>query len=149
MFYFLNQPEGRSVYPYTLTDLRFDNRSVTFPADISDDLAAQYHCYPVQPVEPVKAPEGKKNVRTLPENVDGIWAERWELADLTAEEIDAQWSAVRDERNARLSACDWTQLADAPLSDAAKADWATYRQALRDLPATQTDPFDIVWPTVG
>ena len=28
---------------------------------------------------------------------------------------------------------DWTQLADSPLSDSKKAEWATYRQTLRDL----------------
>jgi hypothetical protein len=35
------------------------------------------------------------------------------------------------------------------MTDAQKAEWAAYRQALRDLPQTQTDPFNIVWPTVG
>lgn len=149
MFYFLNPPGGPAVYPYTLTDLRFANPGVKFPAEITDAIAAEYHCFPVQPTTPVKAPAGKKQVRDLPENVDGMFFERWKLVDLSAEEIDAQWAAVRAERNQRLAACDWTQLADAPLTDAEKADWATYRQALRDLPSTQTDPFDIVWPTAG
>lgn len=147
MFYFLNPPEGEKVYPYTLTDLRFANPGAKFPAEITDAIAAEYHCFPVQPTEPTKAPAGKKQVRDLPENVDGMFFERWKLVDLSAEETDAQWAAVRAERNQRLSACDWTQLADAPLTDAEKADWAEYRQALRDLPTTQTDPFDIVWPT--
>jgi hypothetical protein len=53
-----------------------------------------------------------------------------------------QWDAVRSDRNARLAACDWTQVADAPVDQVA---WATYRQALRDVPA-QPDPFNIVWP---
>ena len=40
---------------------------------------------------------------------------------------------------------------DSPLSDADKATWATYRQALRDLPAnidysTLTKSEDITWP---
>ena len=50
---------------------------------------------------------------------------------------------VRAQRTLLLSESDWTQVADSPLSDAKKADWVTYRQALRDLPAA--DP--IVWPT--
>ena len=41
--------------------------------------------------------------------------------------------AVRALRNARLFDCDWTQLPDAPLSDAQRARWRTYRQALRDM----------------
>ena len=53
------------------------------------------------------------------------------------------WSAVRAERNAKLAACDWTQLSDAPVDD---LQWAVYRQALRDVPNSQSDPFSIVWP---
>ena len=41
---------------------------------------------------------------------------------------------LRVERNARLAACDWTQSRDLTLSN--DADWKTYRQALRDLPAS-------------
>ena len=40
---------------------------------------------------------------------------------------------VRNWRNARLAQTDWTQVADAPVNASA---WATYRQALRDLPDT-------------
>ncbi len=45
--------------------------------------------------------------------------------------------------------CDWTQTTDAPLSESKKAEWATYRQALRDMPATYpnvTDRSQITWP---
>lgn len=57
---------------------------------------------------------------------------------------------LRDIRRHLLNLCDWTQAADSPLSDAKKAEWATYRQALRDLPSNYTDSDnigDVVWPT--
>lgn len=149
MFYFLNPPGGTAVYPYTLTDLRLGNTSVSWPAVITDAIAAEYHCYPVQPTDPGKAPAGKKNIRSLPENVDGMWFERWELVDLTAEETETQWQIIRAERDARLAASDWTRLDDAPVSSEMKEKWAVYRQALRDLPEQQVDPFDIVWPVIG
>lgn len=57
-------------------------------------------------------------------------------------DYDAQWAIVRAERNSKLAASDWTQLADAPVD---AAEWAVYRQALRDI-TTQPDPFAIVWP---
>ena len=41
---------------------------------------------------------------------------------------------VRERRNADLSSADWTQMPDSPLSAEKKAEWAVYRQALRDLP---------------
>lgn len=54
-----------------------------------------------------------------------------------------QWPVVRSQRNALLSASDWTQLPDVPLET--KETWATYRQALRDV-TLQPDPFNVVWP---
>ena len=47
---------------------------------------------------------------------------------------------LRVERNKRLAACDWTQAKDVTLSN--EADWTTYRQALRDLPATASPKLD-------
>ena len=53
-------------------------------------------------------------------------------------------------RNALLAESDWTQFADSPLTDKKKAEWATYRQALRDLPQEYPNAIsndDIIWPT--
>jgi hypothetical protein len=62
-------------------------------------------------------------------------------SDLALEEIAAaaDMEALRQERNRRLSACDWTQMADSPLSEENKITWAIYRQALRDLPANNAN----------
>ena len=54
------------------------------------------------------------------------------------------WARLRFQRDKELASCDWTQVAD---STADKAAWATYRQALRDLPAQNADPKLIVFPT--
>jgi hypothetical protein len=59
---------------------------------------------------------------------------------------------VRKERNAKLAACDWTQMPDSPLDQADKDAYATYRQDLRDLPAdidmsTISGVEDVVWPS--
>jgi hypothetical protein len=54
------------------------------------------------------------------------------------------WAALREQRNARLAACDWTQMSDvSPLTQLA---WRPYRQALRDLPETTADPALPSWP---
>lgn len=67
-----------------------------------------------------------------------------ELAERNQQLFDDAWNDLRTERNLRLANCDWTVLADTPTNTAA---WKTYRQALRDLPANTTDPFNVVWPT--
>lgn len=57
------------------------------------------------------------------------------------------WEALRAKRNALLTECDWTQVADAPLTDEKKAAWLAYRKALRDLPGTVADVWGgVVWP---
>jgi hypothetical protein len=47
-------------------------------------------------------------------------------------------------RDTELRASDWTQLPDAVCD---KTAWATYREALRDLPTQSTDPSKLVFPT--
>ena len=44
------------------------------------------------------------------------------------------WDELINKRNRRLQDSDWTQMPDSPLTDTKKTEWATYRQALRDLP---------------
>jgi len=50
---------------------------------------------------------------------------------------------VRIARNQALAASDWTQVADAPVDQAA---WATYRQELRDITSQETFPNEVTWP---
>ena len=54
------------------------------------------------------------------------------------------FTRLRNWRNDELARTDWTQVADAPVD---KAAWATYRQTLRDLPASNTDPRKIELPS--
>lgn len=56
-------------------------------------------------------------------------------------------AALRRRRDRLLSACDHTQMADAPLAGDQRALWRNYRQALRDLPETVADLSAIDWPT--
>lgn len=57
---------------------------------------------------------------------------------------DQKWEQIKLWRANELAATDWTQIADSPAN---KAAWATYRQALRDLPTQNDDPSKIVFPT--
>jgi len=51
--------------------------------------------------------------------------------------------AVRADRDSRLAKTDWMGMSDVTMS----ADWATYRQALRDVPSQAGFPHTITWPT--
>jgi len=59
-------------------------------------------------------------------------------------------NALRAERNKRLAQTDWRASSDLQLS----SEWATYRQALRDLPSTASPTLDsdgnlqnVTWPS--
>ena len=52
---------------------------------------------------------------------------------------------MRHWRNTELARTDWTQLTDSVCD---KVAWATYRQALRDMPTSNSDPRKIDLPQV-
>ena len=54
---------------------------------------------------------------------------------------------LRETRDLLLNQSDWTRMDDNQLSSDKKTEWATYRQALRDLPANTADPSNPTWPT--
>ena len=56
-------------------------------------------------------------------------------------------NALRHYRNNLLRDSDWTQFTDSPLTNTKKEEWKTYRQNLRDLPATESNPQNPTWPT--
>jgi hypothetical protein len=62
-----------------------------------------------------------------------------------SQELEKQWSKIREQRNQLLKDSDWTQISDYNLELENKEQWATYRQELRDLPEVQSNPFDILW----
>ena len=75
--------------------------------------------------------------------VDGETTAAEQETAYKAQKDTEQAKSVRDSRNTKLSECDWTQVADAPVD---KTVWATYRQALRDVTTQSGFPWEITWP---
>ena len=82
-------------------------------------------------------PEG--NVPFTPEE-----EAEWDVqqAEYLAGADDRAAAEVRTERDAKLSATDWTASTDVTMT----AEMTTYRQALRDVPAQAGFPTTITWP---
>ena len=84
--------------------------------------------------------------------IDGV-SVQFTAAEEAAQDVEDQaWAdgandraaaEVREERDAKLSACDWMANSDVTMTSG----WATYRQALRDVPAQSGFPNTITWPT--
>lgn len=105
------------------------------------------------------------SMRSGAQEIDGKWYTNYVLGPVftdtpatetepakTAAEQEAEYKAMKDAEQAAnvrtsrtqlLKDSDWTQIAD---STADKAVWATYRQALRDISAQSSFPWDITWP---
>lgn len=133
-------------YPYTLGMLRKDNYNVSFPRVMTDEIFAQFGVVRVTPT-PRPEYDHTKEFNVVADQVNGAWVEKWVATNVSAEEIsqrtENQINSVRAERNQKLSQCDWTQVADSPVD---KEVWATYRQALRDVPDQEGFPWDVAWP---
>ena len=136
-------------YPYTQTNLIRDNPSTSFPSGgISPASLAEWNVFPVHFADqPAVDPLAQRVVELAPLYDGQAWIQQWAVEALSQDEINAntaqQAAAVRADRNARLAATDWTQIAD---STADKAAWAAYRQALRDVPLQAGFPQSVTWP---
>jgi hypothetical protein len=93
------------------------------------------------------------------EQLNGKWYTKYILGpvftdgETTAAEQETVYKAMKDteqaklvrtSRNEKLKDCDWTQITDSTVD---KVTWATYRQALRDVPIQAGFPWEITWPT--
>jgi hypothetical protein len=135
-------------YPYSIGELRKDNPNTSFPKEPPESLLASYGVLPVIPTDRPQASHTKNVKEVTPVNLQGKWTQTWEVTNASAEEISARTeeksSEVRGERDMLLASCDWTQGKD--ISEEVSAAWATYRQALRDIPQQGAFPWNVEWP---
>jgi hypothetical protein len=84
-------------------------------------------------------------------NINGVRVQFTADEEIARDAEEAAWAAgandraaaqVREERDAKLTACDWMANSDVTMSD----DWRTYRQALRDVPDQSGFPTNVIWP---
>ena len=121
----------------------FPNTSFTTAGPNTDFLTANNV---VELIETLTFTTPTQKLSPVDAYVEGGKAYNVKVESTTSDEqtalINQQWANVRLERDRKLQDTDWRASSDLTLSD----DWKTYRQALRDVP-TQSDPYNITWPT--
>ena len=134
----LSQGQVRSLYPNT-----------SFPSQWTPALVEELGLDPVfESPTPTTTRYQTAFKDGVEQDAQGRWLWKWSISEMSDEAKAAkdaeQAKNIRSDRDKRLSDTDWTQVADAPVD---KAVWATYRQALRDVPTQAGFPYDITWPS--
>jgi hypothetical protein len=138
-------------YPYSIQQLKLDNRNISFPSTISDSLLETFGVYKVELKDSGYDNDDTKDVVEIIPTLSGsIYVQTYEVSNANEETInkrkEIKWSEVRSTRNTLLAESDWTQFQDSPITGSSLTDWQTYRQSLRDV-TNQSDPYNITWPT--
>ncbi len=156
-------------FPYTIGQFRRDNPDTSFPAQIPNTILRRYGVYEVAELDkPLHDRLVQKLVlgtptrevirlRTEEDCLDPItnlvdsdqigqpmYGNEWEVS-YTAQNLDQAVAEanVRNRRDKLLAETDWMALSDVTMS----SEMATYRQALRDIPAQDGFPDSVTWPT--
>jgi hypothetical protein len=145
----------------TVSQFKASQPNTSFPKQITTKILDSYgYDVVLNGAEAtVTAPYGV-STRSGVEEIDGKWFTKFiagpvftDTEEATAAEQESAYRSsvdstaatdVRKLRSTKLTESDWTQLAD---STADKTAWATYRQALRDLPSAEGFPHTMTWPT--
>lgn len=75
---------------YSVSQLRADNPQTSFPAQMTDELLAEWNVFPVVPSEPPICGEKEIVEETgFLQLADGSWKQAWLVRPMTAQELEA------------------------------------------------------------
>lgn len=84
------------------------------------------------------------------QQIDGQWFTKYSVAEMDDEAKAAkdveQAKSVRQSRDEKLKETDWMVIRSAETSVALAAEWAAYRQSLRDISTQEGFPWEVQWP---
>lgn len=144
----------------TQGEWRLDNPQVSLPRTWNQNVLNALNVEAVFETPKPDAGPYQMAVRNgVTKDSNGNWVQAWVVVDMfkddaegTKAEKEAAYQAsldaevakgVRMERDSLLAATDWMALSDVTLT----ADWAAYRQALRDVTAQAGFPHTVTWPS--
>ena len=125
--------------PYTIGQLRRDNPQISFPKDIPLEILVSFDVHPVKVTPP---PQIDSNTHLLTQDVqliDDEWRRVWQEVELPQDQVEDN---IRFRRDGLLQETDWMALSDNTMTP----EWATYRQALRDITGQEGFPYSVNWP---
>jgi hypothetical protein len=91
-------------------------------------------------VQTYNASTGENIVREMNDEEFAVW--QADQSNLDVEKAES----VRKERDQKLAECDWRVIKALESNQPQDFQWASYRQALRDVPSQAGFPWSVVWP---
>ena len=133
---------------YSISSLRYDNPSISFQENISNEILQNFDVYPYTIQEKPVINEKTEKIENgdFVQEESGSWVKTWKVVEKSQEEIES-WIAgkemdVRYKRNLLLSETDYLALSDNIMSP----EMASYRQSLRDITSQVGFPENVIWP---
>jgi hypothetical protein len=130
---------------YTIGQLRRDNPNTSFPKDIPAETLEAFGVYSVKELP---RPSYDSDTQYLKASsfyqVDGKWQVHYSPEPLPQAQVEQK---MRDRRNDLLAESDWIVAVSYEQQNPVPAEWASYRQALRDITAQEGFPYAVTWPT--
>jgi hypothetical protein len=138
------------VYPYSVHQLKMENKNISFPSNITNELLETFNVYPVELRDSEYDDDYTKDVSEVTPVLSGsIYVQTYQIVDADETTLnkrkEIKWDEIRVQRNTLLTNSDWTQFQDSPITGSKLTEWQTYRQSLRDITA-QENPYNISWP---
>ena len=75
-------------YPYSISQLKQDNKDTSFSAEMSDERLADWEVYPVIQVSYPEVDYTKDVVEGEPQLIDGNWTQVWNVTNKPQTEVD-------------------------------------------------------------
>jgi len=134
-----------------------ENNFCSAAALINDSKAEQFRVVELHDIDPPAIdPMTQTVTRDGGEFVEGKWQYKWRVDDLTAEQIAENTAekerkalvAAKTKRDNLLAGSDWVVIKALESGASVPVEWATYRQALRDVPQQDGFPNTVVWPVL-
>lgn len=146
-------------YPTSIRQLKKHYPSTSFPKNFEEFDYASFGVVKVEEsAQPDFDPDVEKIVEETPVKVGSKWQRRWTVEPLSTDErqeiLSNKANAIRAERDSKLAESDWRIIHETEKSAINGLDiqypqvWASYRQALRDLPQQPGFPTNVTWPSV-
>jgi len=149
MYALLNDDGSLQTYPYSFTNLRYDNKSVSFPDKLTKEILNDFK---LATVAVSAIPKHTSRTETVTKNdvptlIEGVWTISWTISEKSSEEVEAfdlkASIGVRARRELLLQETDFYALTDSPdMPDAMKE----YRKKLRDISLQDGFPNNVTWP---